>query len=79
MDTNLDIQKQHMDMFIETTKILLSDYFDECTAEELKTLESLGSGLTKKSMLDAVDGVAYRLREMHRVCKVLADRRRLVS
>jgi len=58
---------------------LLSDYFDECSAEELKTLEALGSGLTKKSMLDAVDGVAYRLHEMHRVCKVLADRRRLVS
>ena len=79
MDTNLDIQKQHMEKFIETTKTLLSDYFDECTEQELKTLETLGSGLTKKSMLDAVDGVAHRLQEMHRVCKILADRRRLVS
>jgi len=74
---DLDKSYENIDEFVKLCKDLLTEYFDSADEQELETLYNMGKGLTKDSMLQAVDGIDIRIREMHRVCTLLAKKRRI--
>ena len=74
---DLDKSYEDIDEFVKLCKDLLTEYFDNADEQELEALYNMGKGLTKDSMLKAVDGIDVRIREMHRVCTLLAKKRRI--